>query len=189
MGWGSGTAWFPYLISVSTFVIKLWAVTTYVSYSPMKLFSNAQLKITRLLSGRSETLILQQQHHMLHRSRLLSCLSMLILVKTISPLMETREIGTCSGSLLMSRAYVLFLSNNLTAWHTGDQLVLAVAAQNNNTIVVVHSVGPLILEPWIEHPNVTAVCIVYADTCGLRYSPTILGLMGWSWRSRNRKCS
>ncbi|KAG1875716.1 glycoside hydrolase family 3 protein [Suillus subluteus] len=34
---------------------------------------------------------------------------------------------------------------------------LAVAAQNNNTIVVVNSVGPLIVEPWIEHPNITAV--------------------------------
>ena len=32
-----------------------------------------------------------------------------------------------------------------------------VAAQNNNTIVIVNSVGPLILEPWIEHPNVSAV--------------------------------
>jgi beta-glucosidase len=39
----------------------------------------------------------------------------------------------------------------------GDALVEAVAAQNNNTIVVIHSVGPLILEAWIEHPNVTAV--------------------------------
>lgn len=47
---------------------------------------------------------------------------------------------------------------NLTAWQNGDALVGAVAAQNNNTIVIVHSVGPLILEPWIEHPNVTAVC-------------------------------
>ena len=47
--------------------------------------------------------------------------------------------------------------NNLTAWHNGDALVAAVAAQNKNTIVVVHSVGPLIVEPWIEHPNVTAV--------------------------------
>jgi beta-glucosidase len=35
--------------------------------------------------------------------------------------------------------------------------VLTVAAQNNNTIVVVHSVRPLILEPWIEYLNVTAV--------------------------------
>ncbi|KAG1731429.1 glycoside hydrolase family 3 protein [Suillus lakei] len=47
--------------------------------------------------------------------------------------------------------------NNLTAWHNGDDLILAVAAQNDNTIVVVNSVGPLILEPWIEHPNITAV--------------------------------
>ncbi|KAH8985173.1 beta-glucosidase [Lactarius akahatsu] len=46
---------------------------------------------------------------------------------------------------------------NLTAWHNGDALVKAVAAHNNNTIVVVNSVGPIILEPWIGHPNVTAV--------------------------------
>ena len=45
----------------------------------------------------------------------------------------------------------------MTAWNNGDALVQAVAAQNNNTIVVVHSVGPLILEPWIDHPNVTVV--------------------------------
>ena len=45
----------------------------------------------------------------------------------------------------------------MTALQNGDALVQAVAAQNNNTIVVVHSVGPLILEPWIDHPNVTAV--------------------------------
>ena len=44
--------------------------------------------------------------------------------------------------------------NNLTAWLNGDALVQAVASQNNNTIVVINSVGPLILEPWIEHPNV-----------------------------------
>lgn len=46
---------------------------------------------------------------------------------------------------------------NLTAWHDGDSLVRAVAAENNNTIVVVHSSGQIIVEPWIEHPNVTAV--------------------------------
>jgi len=46
---------------------------------------------------------------------------------------------------------------NLTAWLNGDALVRAVASRNKNTIVVVNSVGPLILEAWIEHPNVTAV--------------------------------
>ena len=35
---------------------------------------------------------------------------------------------------------------------------------NPNTIVVVHSVGPLIIEPWIGNPNVTAV--VWAGIAG-----------------------
>ncbi|CAE6446591.1 unnamed protein product [Rhizoctonia solani] len=47
--------------------------------------------------------------------------------------------------------------NNLTAWNNGDNLVKAVAGVNKNTVVVAHSVGPLILEPWIDHPNVTAL--------------------------------
>jgi hypothetical protein len=47
----------------------------------------------------------------------------------------------------------------LTAWNNGDALVQAVAANNSNTIVVVNSVGPLILEAWIDHPNVTAVLL------------------------------
>ncbi|ESK82144.1 glycoside hydrolase family 3 protein [Moniliophthora roreri MCA 2997] len=58
---------------------------------------------------------------------------------------------------LADRECVSDHSMNLTAWHGGEDLILAVAAQNNNTIVVVNSVGPLIVESWIDHPNVTAV--------------------------------
>ncbi|CAE6537469.1 unnamed protein product [Rhizoctonia solani] len=47
--------------------------------------------------------------------------------------------------------------NNLTAWSNGDNLIKAVAGANKNTVVVAHSVGPLILEPWIDHPNITAL--------------------------------
>ena len=65
--------------------------------------------------------------------------------------------GLCGQCELIHGSF--FCRNNLTAWHGGDALVLAVAEQNNNTIVVINSVGPLILEPWIDHPNVTAVCI------------------------------
>lgn len=46
---------------------------------------------------------------------------------------------------------------NLDPWHNGNDLVKAVANVNKNTIVVVHSVGPLILESWIDNPNVVAV--------------------------------
>ena len=46
---------------------------------------------------------------------------------------------------------------NLTLWGNADALINAVALANPNTVVVVHSVGPAIIEPWIENPNVTAV--------------------------------
>ena len=47
--------------------------------------------------------------------------------------------------------------NNMTLWGNADNLISAVAEVNPNTVVVVHSVGPAILEPWIENPNITAV--------------------------------
>ena len=55
---------------------------------------------------------------------------------------------------------ILFFRNILTARHGGDALV---AAQNNNTSVIVNGVGLLIIEAWNQwknHPNVTAVCIL-----------------------------
>lgn len=45
----------------------------------------------------------------------------------------------------------------LDPWHSGNQLVQAVAAANKNTIVVVHSVGPIILETILATPGVRAV--------------------------------
>ncbi|RDX56051.1 beta-glucosidase [Lentinus brumalis] len=47
--------------------------------------------------------------------------------------------------------------NDLNAWHNGDALVKQVASANKNTIVVVNSVGPILVEQWINHPNVTAL--------------------------------
>ncbi|CBX97437.1 hypothetical protein IAQ61_007149 [Plenodomus lingam] len=46
---------------------------------------------------------------------------------------------------------------NLDPWHNGNELVKAVAAVNKKTVVVVHSVGPIIMESWIENPNIVAV--------------------------------
>lgn len=50
------------------------------------------------------------------------------------------------------------IRNDLKAWHNGDNLVAAVAAKNKNTIVVVHSVGQIIVEPWIDHANGVSRC-------------------------------
>ncbi|THH13125.1 hypothetical protein EW146_g7064 [Bondarzewia mesenterica] len=47
--------------------------------------------------------------------------------------------------------------NNLTLWHGGDELIATTAAACANTIVIMHNVGPILVEAWIDHPNVTAV--------------------------------
>ena len=47
--------------------------------------------------------------------------------------------------------------NDLNAWHNGNELVAAVAEANENTIVVIHSVGPIILESFVDLPGVVAV--------------------------------
>ncbi|KAF9880217.1 putative glycosyl hydrolase family 3 N terminal domain-containing protein [Colletotrichum karsti] len=47
--------------------------------------------------------------------------------------------------------------NNLDPWHNGNELVRAVAAVNQNVVVVVHSTGPIILESILAQPGVKAV--------------------------------
>ncbi|KAK4179350.1 family 3 putative glycoside hydrolase [Triangularia setosa] len=47
--------------------------------------------------------------------------------------------------------------NNLTLWDNGDALIKAVAAVNNNTIVVLHTSGPVIIDYAEQHPNVSAI--------------------------------
>lgn len=46
---------------------------------------------------------------------------------------------------------------NLTLWNSGDELIKNVSSLNNNTIVVIHSVGPTLLTDWYDHPNITAI--------------------------------
>ncbi|KAL9629771.1 MAG: hypothetical protein Q9164_006733 [Protoblastenia rupestris] len=41
----------------------------------------------------------------------------------------------------------------------GDELVKRVAKDCENTVVVVHAVGAVILERWVDHPNVRAVVL------------------------------
>lgn len=47
--------------------------------------------------------------------------------------------------------------NNLDPWHNGNELVKAVAAASKNVIVVIHSVGPIILETILAQPSVKAI--------------------------------
>ncbi|KAH9904715.1 glycoside hydrolase family 3 protein [Xylariomycetidae sp. FL2044] len=52
-------------------------------------------------------------------------------------------------------------SSGLTAWHGGDALVQKAAEAYSSVVVVVHSVGPIIMEPWIDLPSVKAVLLAH----------------------------
>lgn len=47
--------------------------------------------------------------------------------------------------------------NNLTLWQGGDQLVRNVSSRCNNTILVLHTVGPVLLGNYSDNPNITAI--------------------------------
>jgi beta-glucosidase len=49
----------------------------------------------------------------------------------------------------------------LNLWHNGDKLIQNVAAKYSNVIVVVHTVGPIIMEEWIDLPSVKAVLFAH----------------------------
>jgi beta-glucosidase len=52
-------------------------------------------------------------------------------------------------------------SSNLNLWHNGDKLIKDVAAKYANVVVVVHTVGPVILEAWHDLPSVKAVLFAH----------------------------
>lgn len=74
--------------------------------------------------------------------------------------------------------------NELLPWHNGTELVKAVAAANNNTIVVVHSVGPIIMEEWIDLENVTAV--VWAGLPGQESGNALLDVLYGAYNPSGR---
>ncbi|KAF2643411.1 beta-glucosidase 2 precursor [Massarina eburnea CBS 473.64] len=50
---------------------------------------------------------------------------------------------------------------NLNLWHNGDKLIKDVAAKYSNVVVVVHTVGQVLLEEWIDLPSVQAVLFAH----------------------------
>ena len=69
--------------------------------------------------------------------------------------------------------------NELDLWHNGTEIILSVAANHSNVVVVVHAVGPVIMEEWIDHPNVTAV--VWAGLPGQETGNSLLDVLYGSY--------
>ncbi|KAF2497446.1 beta-D-glucoside glucohydrolase [Lophium mytilinum] len=121
MGWGSGTAEFPYLVA------PLDAIKTQASADGTTLSTSTTDSTTAGASAASAA-------------------ATAIVFITADSGEGYITVETNAGD-----------RNNLDPWHSGNDLVKAVAAVNANTIVVIHSVGPIILESIIALDNVKAV--------------------------------
>ncbi|KAI5465363.1 glycosyl hydrolase family 3 N terminal domain-containing protein [Mariannaea sp. PMI_226] len=64
---------------------------------------------------------------------------------------------------------------NLTLWKNGDDLIKNVSSICPNTIVVLHTVGPVILTEWYNNPNITA--IVWAGLPGQESGNSLVDLL------------
>ncbi|KAF7303827.1 Beta-glucosidase [Mycena indigotica] len=124
MGWGSGTANFPYLSD------PLSAITQHVQ----------SINPTVAIDAITNDFNLNQ-------------------VAKVGSLDDTCLVFVNADS---GEGYITVDGNagdrkNLTLWHSGENLILQTASVCSNTIVVQHIVGPVLVESWFNHPNVTAV--------------------------------
>jgi beta-glucosidase len=125
MGWGSGTAQFPYLVD------PLSAINAHVTSK-----NRSNLIIASVLDEFN--------------------------VPRITNVSQTSDICLVFSNADSGEGYLTVDGNagdrnNLTLWNSGEALIKNTADNCNNTIVVLHAVGPFIVEEWIDHPNVKAV--------------------------------
>ena len=66
-------------------------------------------------------------------------------------------VGADSGEGFIMVDYNWGDRKNLTLWQGGDRLVRNVSSLNNNTILVLHSVGPVEIDEYANNPNITAI--------------------------------
>ncbi|KAI0757133.1 beta-glucosidase, partial [Daedaleopsis nitida] len=118
LGWGSGTASFPYLIAPQD------AITTRAKAEGTTVASWTLSDDAGISAGKAKG-------------------------KDVALVFITADSGEAQYTVEGNQGD----RNDLFAWHNGDEMVKQVAAVNNNTIVVVNSVGPILMEAWIENPN------------------------------------
>lgn len=122
MGWGSGTANFPYLITPETAIQN--EVVGNLGVFQSITDNYAGLQINTLASQASVAIVF---------------------------------VNADSGESYINVDGNIGDRNNLTLWKGGDTLIRNVSAHCNNTIVVLHTVGPVLLSNYSDHPNITAI--------------------------------
>ncbi|RVD82579.1 uncharacterized protein DFL_007001 [Arthrobotrys flagrans] len=140
MGWGSGTANFPYLIS------------------PLSALQNKAIADGTVIQWVVDDYATLQMEHTATQAS--ACL---VFVKA----QAGEGFAIVDGNQGDRK--------NLTLWSNGEEVIRTVAANCNNTIVTIHAPGPVIVEEWIDHPNVTAV--LYAGLPGQESGNSIVDVL------------
>ena len=122
MGWGSGTANFPYLVTPETAIQNEVVGNLGVFQSITDNYAGTQ--ILALAAQASVAIVF---------------------------------VNADSGESFINVDGNIGDRNNLTLWKGGDTLIRNVSANCNNTIVVLHTVGPVLLSNYSDHPNITAI--------------------------------
>lgn len=122
MGWGSGTANFPYLVSPEIAIQNEVLSNNGVFQSITDDFAGMQIQA--LASQASVAIVF---------------------------------VNADSGEGYLNIDGNIGDRNNLTFWQGGDVLIQNVSALCNNTIVVMHTVGPVLLSNYSDNPNITAI--------------------------------
>ncbi|KAK7741991.1 beta-glucosidase [Cytospora paraplurivora] len=141
MGWGSGTADFPYLITPDT-ALQNQALADGTRYESI-LDNYATSQIKSLITQAYSTAIV--------------------------------FVNADSGEGFINIDGNEGDRKNLTLWNNGDNLIKTVASLNNNTIVVIHSVGPTLVTDWYNNPNITA--IVWAGLPGQESGNSLVDIL------------
>jgi beta-glucosidase len=123
LGWGSGTANFPYLVTPDA-ALQARAIQDGSRYESV-LSNYATSQIQNLVSLANVTAIV--------------------------------FVNSDSGENYINVEGNTGDRNNLTLWKNGDDLIKNVASRCPNTIVVIHSPGPVIVTDWYKNPNITAI--------------------------------
>ncbi|KAK4232009.1 family 3 putative glycoside hydrolase [Podospora fimiseda] len=122
MGYGSGTAEFPYLISPAT-ALLLRCQQDNISF--FNTTSNWDLLTARKIASLAEIAIVFA--------------------------------AAQAGENFVSIDNNFGDRNNLTLWDNADALITSVASVNPNTIVVLHTPGPVLLSAHATNPNISAI--------------------------------
>ncbi|KAI9761879.1 MAG: hypothetical protein M1835_008106 [Candelina submexicana] len=122
MGWGSGTAEFPFLVT------------------PLNAIQNEVVSQGGIIQGITDNYADMQ-------IKLLASQASVAIV----------FVNADSGEGFINIDGNIGDRNNLTLWGSGEALVKNVSSLCNNTIVVMHTVGPVLVESFYDNPNVTAI--------------------------------